>query len=138
MKALNPLHNACQEFIAVNGFQLNADSRLRLRLAMSKGEISAAYQEFHLQHQTWALFLPTSMHETISSFTNVLAAISAPDEIAQQYQMELVNSRDPGKELGTAYSSVVSAARRGLGVEPLSQEILKLIGGSSTKEIVNR
>jgi hypothetical protein len=138
MNALNTLHNACQEFIAVNGFRLNRESRLKMRLAMSNGEISAAYRDFHLQHQTWALFLPSSMHERISSFTKVLAAISAPDEIANQYPTELVNSHDPGMELGKAYSNVVSAARHGLGVEPLSKEILKLIGESPSKQIENR
>jgi hypothetical protein len=78
------------------------------------------------------------MQERISSFTKVLGAISAPDQIANQYPTELVNSTDPGMELGKAYSNVVAAARHGLGVEPLSKELLKLIGESPSKQIESR
>lgn len=58
----------------------------------------------------------------------LLNAISAPDEVAHQYPSELVHSNDPQKDLSRAHSKVVTAARRGLGVEPLSEEILKVIG----------
>jgi|SRR5215213_1843837 len=128
MNALNPLHNQCQHFIALNKFRLNSETRLQFRLAMSRGEISEFYKEFSLQHQRGALFLPSYVQEEISAFVRVLNAVSAPDDIANQYPHELVNSNDPGMELSKAYSRVVSATRRGLGVEPLSSEILKLIG----------
>ncbi|HEV2862051.1 MAG TPA: hypothetical protein VGX48_13665 [Pyrinomonadaceae bacterium] len=134
MNALNPLHNACQDFIVLNGFRLNSETRLKFRLAISRGELSAFYREFSLQHQTWALFLPSYMQEQISGFIKTLSAISAPDDVANQYPPNLVNSKDPGLELSKAYSGVVSAARRGLGVEPLSQEILKLLGEAKPPE----
>jgi len=134
MNALNPLHNACQDFIALNGFRLNSDTRLQFRLAMSRGGISEFYREFSLQHQKWALFLPSYMQEEISAFIKTLSAVSAPDDIANQYSPNLVNSKDPALELSKAYSGVVSAARRGLGVEPLSQEILKLLGEAKPPE----
>lgn len=134
INALNPFHNACQDFIVLNGFRLNNESRIKFRLAISRGEISAFYRDFHLQHQKCALFLPSYMHEQISAFTKVLSAISVPDEFANQYPPDLVYSKDPGMELAKAYSNVVSAARRGLGVEPLSKEILTLIGEGSIKD----
>ena len=138
MNALNPLYNACQDFIVLNGFRLNSHTRLEFRLAMGNGDISGIRREFYQQHQKWGLFLPAYMEDQISHFIKVLNAISAPDDIANQYPPELVNSRDPGLELSKAYSDVISAARRGLGVEPLSKEILKLMGESTLDRTARR
>lgn len=132
LNALYHLHQACQHFTALQSFHLNSETRMQFRVAQSRGDISQFYREFQLQHQQCTLFLPSYMHTEISAYIKVLSAISAPDEIANQYDYELVNSRDPSMDLSKAYSRVVAAARRGLGVEPLSEEILKLIGEYKT------
>jgi hypothetical protein len=37
-------------------------------------------------------------------------------------------------ELAKAYGQVIAAARTGLGIEPLSDDILKLVGGVKVNE----
>jgi hypothetical protein len=134
MNALYPFFNACQDYIVLNGFRLNGETRLKFRLEISRGSISKYYWNFHTQHQKWAILLPVSMQAQLSHFSTVLSAISAPDEIANQYPPALVNSADPGMDLAKAYSKVVAVAREGLGVEPLSEEILRLVGRSKITE----
>jgi hypothetical protein len=138
VNAIRPLYNECSDFIVLQGFRLNSETRLKLRMEISTGSISEAYRNFYNEHQKWILFLPSYVENEILSFTKVLSAISVPEDIAQQYPMELVHSSDPQGELSKAYSRVIAAARRGLGVEPLSEEFLKMLGGTKVGDLEKR
>lgn len=121
--ALDTLYDACLDFITVHGLKLDNQTRPKLRKATVEVRM-----KFHKEHRKWALFLPSFMHDEIASFIKVLNAISAPMEVVSQYPKELVYSKDPQMDLSRAYSRVVAAARRGLGTESLSKEILRVVG----------
>jgi hypothetical protein len=131
INALNPLYDACIYFIMTKASRLRLDNETRPQL---RSETTQLGRQFHIEHQKWALFLPTVVHDEISGFFKVLNAISAPEDVVSHYPRELVYSEDPHKELAKAYGRVIAAARSGLGIEPLSEDILKLVGGVNNSE----
>jgi hypothetical protein len=131
INVLNPLYDACIYFIMTKASRLRLDSETRPQLRL---ETTEAGRQFHVEYQKWALFLPSVVHDEISGFFKVLNAISAPDDVASHHPRELVYSDDPHMELAKAYGQVIAAARTGLGIEPLSDDILKLVGGVKVNE----
>ena len=134
LKALNELYGGCQRFVVENGFRLDDAGRVKFRLAMSRGELAPAYRKLAQVHQDWILFLPPELGEAITKFNRVLMALSAEPQVSKQYPDGLVYSSDPGWDISVAYQEVVRAARRAIGVEPLSAEILRVVGERSPSD----
>lgn len=133
--ALNALAQACQGFIGDRGFRLDSVSRVELRVELSQGSMADAYHNFGRVCRRWALFLPASAQAAIADFNKVLMGISAPDEVAHQYPQSVVHSDDPQMILSDAQGRVTAALRDSLGVDPLSDEIMQLVGTSREKQM---
>jgi hypothetical protein len=136
--ALNTLVEACQSFIMDKGFRLDGPSRVQLRRELSQGSIADRYQAYLLSRRRWALFLPASVQEALAHFDHVLMGISAPDEWAHHYSHELVHANDPQMTLSDAQTRITAALREGLGVEPLSKEIMQVVGSARGAEQLER
>ena len=122
--ALTDFHTAAIAFItAQKGCRLDDNTRVELRrYTIDKN------QTFHLKLQKWAIFLTKEMSDTLSAFIKLFNGISAPPDVAHQYQKEIVYATDPVALLMNAYTEVLEVARKSLGTEPLSQETLELFG----------
>jgi hypothetical protein len=94
-------------------------------------ELRKLGREFYTEYQKWALFLPATFHDEISKFYKVIGNISKleTNDVVSQDVIKLIDiDYYQTEELSSAYGRIIAAARRGLGIEPLSKEILKLIG----------
>lgn len=126
--ALDNLYDQVQDYINERHFVLDAESRNQLRREMSMGSMQKTYFEFITTHRKCSLFLPQPFLDSLGTFNKVLNGISAPSVVAHKYPPELVEHKDPQMPLSEAYRDVVAVARHGLGVDPLSKDMLRLFG----------
>ena len=134
LDALHPLYNSVQLYLVPHMEGMDAPARMAFRQALYSGALWDLLMGYSRKHQHSAVFMPSAVHVALNGFTRTLNGLSAPPGTESQYPDELVNSRDPQGDLGKAYEQVLQSARHALGVEPLSKEILKLVG--STPEVV--
>jgi hypothetical protein len=123
MPRLADVHMEAQRFIAMQGCTLDSKTRPELRLNIAN--VASAYRE---ALQRWYVFLPEAVISQLESFQKVLNGISSLDPNSRLYPPEYINSKDPGLLLGQAYTAVITAMRKSLGVEQLTAQTLKLIG----------
>ena len=128
LDALHPLYNSVQQYLVPHMAGMDAAARVAFRKALYTGDLWRLQMGFAMKHQHSAVFMPSSVHVALNGFTRTLNGLSAPPGMEGQYPEELVDSRDPQGDLGKAYEQVLQSARHALGVEPLSREILKLVG----------
>jgi hypothetical protein len=85
---------------------------------------------FRIQHEQ-SLFLPDEVIDAFRDYVRVLLALSstsAEEAKRHRFRPELVQSKKPIEELDTAFSKLLQMMRRSLGVEPLTEQTLKLLG----------
>jgi hypothetical protein len=122
--SIHPFYNSCLVFIFQCNFKLDNTTRPQLR-----EETAREYEKFISDYRAFSLFLSKPVHAEINNFIKVFNAISSPNENSKLYPKELINSQDPQMDLSKAYSSITSKMRESLGIEPLSEDILKVVGG---------
>jgi hypothetical protein len=123
MPRLADVHMQAQSFIIMQGGILNDATRPEMRRNIVK--VTGLYQA---ALQRWYIFLPDAVISQLEMFQKVLNGISSPDPTSTLYPPEHIYSKDPGLLLGKAYTAVIAAMRKSLGVEQLTAQTLKLIG----------
>ena len=121
--AINDFHNFAQNFIATNKWTLNDKKKSLLRSKSLDKNL-----KLHYILQKWVIFFPVQFNEAVTKFIESFNAITAPSFAKHIYPQNIVNTKDPGKIIGNAYLHIIKIARIYLGTEPLSQDILKLLG----------
>jgi hypothetical protein len=124
LPALDEWHRVSQSFILEQPrLRLNDETRPILRERTQE-----AMLDYYRHLRKWQVFLPATLGEALGNFQGTFNAISAIPGFTKGYDPELVNTADPGMALAVAFQNVTRAARQIVGVEPLSQETLRLIG----------
>lgn len=119
--ALTKLFVAMTSSIMDQGWPLDESARREVNSATAE-----EFSTFYRVHQKWGIFLPREMSDAVSAFSSLLAKLLASPGLRQAFPTLMVETSDPVGLLADAYATVVKAARKSLGTEPLSQETLDL------------
>lgn len=101
-----------------------AKERIRSHTAIAHNQIGAVEIK-------WQVVLPGSVTQAIQDYRKVVQAATATSDIAKGYDSAIVTHRDPSTPVSAAYRAVISAMRRAIGTEPLSQSTLRMLTGRS-------
>lgn len=132
LDSVNALYVACLYFIVERDpvpHCLDGEERLQLHRAVFD-ETMQLSAEFH----KWMLFLPAIVQDKVTEFLSVFDAISASDDDASLYPSAIVYADDPHMKLYDAYRIAIAAARQALGVDPLSEDTMRLVGTFEAKK----
>ena len=119
MEALNEYYFKVQLVIDKHNRVLTDEVRAEVQQ-----EAKDEMEHFNKMFRQMVPILPKEIYESVGNCFNVLMGAGDP-VIAQRYAPQMVKPQDPIREIRNAYVAVINSYRTLLGIEPLSEDLIK-------------